>query len=62
MVMLRRAADAGRAWAHAALADNAPFFYLAAGGFSPAFRHAVDASERTAILWSLDDVYADKPG
>lgn len=59
--MLRRAADAGRAWAHAALADNAPLFYLAAGGFSPAFRHAVDASERTAILWSLDDVYADVP-
>lgn len=55
--MLRRAADAGRAWAHAALAPDAPLYYVAAGGFSDAFRAAVATSERTAILWSLEDVY-----
>lgn len=56
--MLRRAADSGRAWAHAALDANATLYYLAAGGFTAAFRSAVEASERRAILWSLEDVYA----
>ena len=56
--MLRRAADAGRAWAHAALEKDAPLYYVAAGGFTSAFRTAVEASERRAILWSLEDVYA----
>lgn len=56
--MLRRAADAGRAWAHAALAPDAPLYYVAAGGFTADFRAAIAASEREAILWSLEDVYA----
>ena len=56
--MLRRAADAGRAWAHAALAPDAPLYYVAAGGFTDAFRRAVDASERPAMLWSLEELYA----
>ncbi len=56
--MLRRAVDAGRAWAHEALDANAPLYYVAAGGFTAAFRRAVEASERRAILWSLEDVYA----
>lgn len=56
--MLRRAADAGRAWAHAALEEDAPLYYVAAGGFTDAFRAAVEASGRQAILWSLDDLYA----
>ena len=30
----------------------------AAGGFTAAFRKAVEASERRAILWSLNDLYA----
>lgn len=55
--MLRRAADAGRAWAHAALEQDAPLYYVAAGGFTTAFRNAVEASERRALLWSLDDLY-----
>lgn len=59
MEMLQRAADAGRAWAHAALTESAPLLYVAAGGFTPGFREAVKASERPAILWTLDDVYAD---
>lgn len=60
--MLRRAADAGRGWAHAALEKDAPLYYVAAGGFSTAFRMAVEASERRAILWSLEDVYATDEG
>lgn len=60
--MLRRAADAGRGWARAALEKDAPLYYVAAGGFSTAFRMAVEASERRAILWSLEDVYATEAG
>jgi hypothetical protein len=56
--MLRRAADAGRAWAHEALEKDAPLYYVAAAGFTAAFRTAVEASERRAILWSLEEVYA----
>ena len=56
--MLRRAADAGRGWGHAALENDAPLYYVAAGGFTDAFRTAVEASDRQAILWSLADVYA----
>jgi AAA+ ATPase superfamily predicted ATPase len=59
LAMLRRAADAGRAWAHAALDANAPLLYVAAGGFSDAFRKAVDASDRHAVLWSLEELYED---
>lgn len=57
MDMLRRAADAGRAWAHDAVASNAPLFYVAAGGFTAGFRAAVAASGHPAILWSLADVF-----
>jgi AAA+ ATPase superfamily predicted ATPase len=57
LAMLRRAADAGRAWAHGALEPNAPLLYVAAGGFSAAFRKAVEASERNAVLWSLEELY-----
>jgi len=55
---LRRAADAGRSWAHAALQPDAPLYYVAAGGFSADFRQAVEACEHPAILWSLADLYA----
>lgn len=57
LAMLHRAADAGRAWAHAALEREAPLFYVAAGGFSPEFRQEVQASEHPVILWSLDELY-----
>lgn len=56
--MLRRAADAGRKWAHLALAPDAPLLYVAAGGFNKAFKAAVKASGRRAICWSLEDLYA----
>lgn len=58
MEMLRRAADAGRKWAHAALTESAPLYYVSATGFTPAFRTAVEASGHPALLWSLEDLYA----
>lgn len=57
LATLRRAADAGRRWAHAALEPGAPLYYLAAAGFTPQFRKAVEASGRSAIMWSLNDIY-----
>lgn len=56
--MLHRAADAGRAWAHAALEPQAPLFYVAAGGFAPGFLEEVDESQHPAICWTLEDLYA----
>ncbi|MFL5574972.1 MAG: ATP-binding protein [Gemmatimonadaceae bacterium] len=55
--MLHRAADAGRAWAHAALEADAPLYYVAAGGFAPGFREDVEASGHPALCWSLEDLY-----
>jgi hypothetical protein len=60
--MLRRAADAGRAWAHAALRPDAPLFYVAAGGFTRSFREEVAASGHPVVLWTLEDLYAPQPG
>lgn len=57
--MLRRAADSGRAWAHAALEPDAPFYYVAAAGFAPGFRESVESSGHPAVLWSLEDMYAE---
>lgn len=56
--MLRRAADAGRAWAHAALEPDAPLLYVAAGGFTAGLREAVETSGHPATCWDLGDVYA----
>ncbi|HEX9939267.1 MAG TPA: ATP-binding protein [Longimicrobium sp.] len=55
--MLRRAADAGRAWGHAGLRPDAPLFYVAAGGFTPAFREEAEASGHPLILWTAEDLY-----
>jgi AAA+ ATPase superfamily predicted ATPase len=55
--MLRRAADAGRSWAHQALAPEAPLFYVAAAGFTSDFEAAVAASGHTALCWRLEDLY-----
>jgi hypothetical protein len=56
--MLRRAADAGRGWAHAGLRSEAPLLYVAASGFTDAFRDQAEASGHPVILWSLEDLYA----
>lgn len=58
--MLHRAADAGRAWAHAALQPDAPLYYVAAGGFAAGFREEVEASGHPAICWALTDLYTDR--
>lgn len=55
--MLQRAADAGRAWAHAALDAEAPLLYVAAGGFSAEFRRVARKDSRHVILWTLEDLY-----
>jgi AAA+ ATPase superfamily predicted ATPase len=57
IAMLRRAADAGRRWAHQALEPDAPILYVSAGGFSDAFFDAVRGSERPVKCWSLGDLY-----
>lgn len=54
---LRRASAAGRVWAHAGLAPEAPLYYLSASGFTPAFWAAVQESGREVIAWSLEDLY-----
>lgn len=56
--MLQRASTAGRDWAHAALAPDAPLLYVAAGGFSPAFRASVLESDREVIAWDLSDIFS----
>lgn len=56
--MLRRAADAGRGWAHAGLQPEAPLFYVAAGGFTASFRDEVEESGHPVVLWTLEDLYA----
>lgn len=59
LAMLRRAADSGRAWGHAALKPDAPFYYVAAGGFGAGFRKEVEASGHPAVCWSLTDLYKE---
>ncbi len=54
---LRRTADAGRRWAHAAL--RGPLLFLAAGGFDARFRAVADAHPNLVLAWSLDEVYAE---
>ncbi|MDB4916544.1 MAG: hypothetical protein JWM95_4188 [Gemmatimonadetes bacterium] len=56
--MLRRAADAGRAWAHAALDISSPLLYVSASGFARGFRKKAEAGGRAVTCWSLDDMYA----
>lgn len=58
MDTLARAADAGRAWAHAALRPESPLYYVAAGGFTDAFREEVEASGHSAICWTPEELYA----
>jgi hypothetical protein len=56
--MLRRAAAAGRAWAHAALAPDAPLLYVAAGGVDEGLLELVARSDRSLIALTLDDLFA----
>lgn len=62
LAMLRRAADAGRMRAHEALRPDAPLYHVAAGGVTPAFRAAVAASGRPAVVWGLEELYEGREG
>ncbi|HEX9936958.1 MAG TPA: ATP-binding protein [Longimicrobium sp.] len=55
--MLDRLAASGVKWAHAARERSSPLIWVAAGGFTAAFRDAVSASRDEVILWSLKDLY-----
>ena len=57
---LDRLASSGVRWAHAAQDDDAPFLYLAAGGFTQEFIDVARASRRNVYLWTLADIF--KPG
>lgn len=56
--MLRRAAEAGRKWAHQAREAAAPILYVAAGGFTDDFLQAARETGRPVTCWSLEDLYA----
>jgi hypothetical protein len=56
--MLRRAADAGRRWAHRALEPDSLLLYVAAGGFAPGFQAAAEARGHRVVCWRLEDLYA----
>lgn len=58
LATLQCAADAGRRWAHQALDPEAPILYVAAGGFSAAFRKVAEESGHPVICWTLEDLYA----
>lgn len=55
--MLDRLAASGVKWAHVARERSSPLIWVAAGGFTPAFRDAVAASRDEVFLWSLKDLY-----
>ena len=57
---VRRAAHAGRRWAHAA--QEGPLLFLAAGGYEPGFLAAATAHAAPVWTWSLDEVYAAPTG
>lgn len=55
--MLTRLSQSGHAWAREALAPEAMFLYVAAGGFTPGFLSHAEAAGVRVIAWSLDDLY-----
>lgn len=62
LVMLDRLAEAGHAWAHEARNPASPLLYVAAGGFSPRFRRAAEASRNEVYLWTLEELYGSVAG
>lgn len=57
MDMLRRAAHAGRKWAHRALEPGAVVVYVAAGGFAPEFDTSIDGAEQQVVRFGLEEMY-----
>jgi hypothetical protein len=58
---LEALADAGRAWAHAALEPKAPFLYVAGAGFTPDVAALAKATGHPTVMWTLDDLFAGHP-
>ncbi|MBC8145430.1 MAG: ATP-binding protein, partial [bacterium] len=56
--MLERVADAGLAWGHEALADNAILYYVSAAGFTDDFKSAVRSCAQRVIAWDIHELYA----
>jgi len=57
MEMLRRLTHSGVKWAHAAAAPESPLLWVAAGGFSPEFKRAIEAEREEVYLWDLKTLY-----
>ncbi len=57
LAMLERAAHAGRAWAHEALAPDAVMLYVAAGGFEDGFVARASEEGRRVVAWTLEDLF-----
>jgi uncharacterized protein len=56
--MLKRLAHSGHAWARDALAPQAVFLYVAAGGFAPGFVERAEIAGIRVVTWSLDELYS----
>lgn len=51
-------ADAGHAWARAALMPDAPLLYVTGGALSTDFVARASEDGHPVIAWTLDDLYA----
>lgn len=58
---LERLAHSGLAWAHEALAAEAPILWVSAGGFQPDFADAVRQTHQNALLLTLEELYRPVP-
>lgn len=55
--MLDRLSSSNVEWAHRATDPDAELLFVAAGGFSTAFKRVVKAEKRRVRLWALEDIY-----
>ena len=60
--MLRRLAESGHVWAREALAPEATFLYVAAGGFTSGFLSHAEGAGVRVIAWNLEDLYNAERG
>ena len=57
MEMLQRLTRSGVKWAHTAAAPESPILWVAAGGFTPEFKRAIEVERREIYLWDLKTLY-----
>jgi hypothetical protein len=58
---LEALAESGGAWAHEALASNAPLIYVTGAGFAPDIAAITQASGHPVVTWTLDELYGPRP-